>query len=243
MSGFNYMYDVIKDFSEFSHLSFQTIEKRINGFEVFTSKEWNDIPHPSYEEKVNHFYKTSQYYIYDLLSANYSKKAVIDKLNNFSPQILQMIDDHPGKRIMEYGGGLGVFCEIVADMGKEVTYLDIPGLIFDFATWRFKKYHIPISRTMCSDPNQMKLDMNYDIIFSDAVLEHVLNPEKTIQYLCTHIATNGLFILLVDLSGPTKNYPMHQHINIDNLHKIIRENHFQNIIGDNKFCSIWQKIK
>lgn len=52
MSGFNYMYDVIKDFREFSHLSFQTIEKRINGFEVFTSKEWNDIPHPSYEEKA-----------------------------------------------------------------------------------------------------------------------------------------------------------------------------------------------
>jgi 2-polyprenyl-3-methyl-5-hydroxy-6-metoxy-1,4-benzoquinol methylase len=135
---------------------------------------------------------------------------------------------------------VGLLCEIVLKMGKNVFYLDIPGQVFDFATWRFRKYDLPI-HVLCSNPSNLKLEKNFDIIFSDAVIEHVIDPEGVVYSLCHHINEGGLFILLVDLSGNSKQFPMHRNINLYEIQSIVRRNGFTNVAGDGTFCSIWKR--
>jgi 2-polyprenyl-3-methyl-5-hydroxy-6-metoxy-1,4-benzoquinol methylase len=231
---------VIKDYSEFSGLSIEEILGYIKNYKKLTSEEWRKLEAGTYEDKAKDFYKTSENYIYDLLSVNYSKQAVTTKLDHFDPKIIKMIKDHPGSEFLEFGGGTGVFCEIVQGFGKNVTYLDIPGKVYDFADWRFKKYGIPVTM-ICSDPGKLRLEKKYDVVFSDAVIEHVIDPPQIIEELCEHINDGGLFILLVDIEGYSDHHPMHRNVDIVSLHKIIQKKGLMNISGKNTFCSIWKK--
>jgi glycosyltransferase involved in cell wall biosynthesis/protein-L-isoaspartate O-methyltransferase len=231
---------VIHDFSEFSGLSVVEILGNINNHHVLSGEEWIDVDGEGFSEKAREFYKTSNYYIYDLLSVNYNKTAVVGKLNNFNPGIIQLIRQHPGKEFLEFGGGTGLFCELVFRFGKNVTYLDIPGLVSDFARWRFEKYQLPIN-CIYSNPDRLELDRSFDIIFSDAVFEHLIDPEQVMEELCDRTNPGGLMILLIDLSGHSEEYPMHADINISDLHQLIQTKGFENLTGVNSFCSIWQK--
>ncbi len=231
---------IIRDYSEFSGVAVKEIRGNIANFHSLANKEWDSIPESSYKNKADIFYELSNSYIYDLLSVNYKKDNVVKKINKFNPLIMKHIKSHPGKKFLEFGGGLGIFCEIVTKMTKEVTYLDIPGLVSDFAIWRFKKYNLPI-KIIINDPHaQVKLSDSYDIIFSDAVLEHVDDPEDKVDILCKHLSENGLLILLVHLDNSGDFY-MHNNINIYNVHMAIKKNGLFNICGENTFCSIWKK--
>ena len=101
--------------------------------------------------KAARFYGRSQSYIYDLLSSNYRKEAVVEKLNGMHPKILQSIKTHAGHRFLEFGGGFGVMCQLAHEWGKEVTYVDLPGLVADFAAWRFQRHGWPI-RLLLTEP-------------------------------------------------------------------------------------------
>lgn len=241
---FNYLSHatIIHDFAEFSGKPVIEIEHNMNHHNQLVNQEWENIEEKSYADKALKFYEKSKYYIYDLLSFNYNHLSVINKLNCFNPLIFELMKKHSGKDFLEFGGGIGVVCEIAYKLGKNVTYLDIPGQVFDFATWRFKKYNLPIN-IICSHPNHLSLNQKYDLIFSDAVIEHVINPQATINTLCQYVKNNGLLILLLDLSGHNEEYPMHQDIDIVPIHQIIENNCFVNISGKNSFCSIWRKIK
>jgi len=231
---------VIQDFAEFSGLSIPEIERRIFVHHTLAGEEWHNVVGQEFNQKSQEFYKNSSYYIYDLLSVNYNKTALISKLNSICPGMLNLIRQHPGKDFLEFGGGTGLFCEQVFNLGKNVTYLDIPGQVLNFAKWRFAKYQLPID-LICSQPDCLKLDRSFDIIFSDAVFEHLIDPEQVLSELCDHTKPDGLIILLIDLSGHTEEFPMHREIDIIALHQLIRAKGFVNLVGENSFCSIWQK--
>ena len=231
---------VVNDFSEFSGLPVAEIESRINRADGLAAREWDAIASGDFAEKALRFYAKSQSYIYELLGINFLKQAAIARLNAVSPHILAAIQKHGGPRFLEFGGGIGLVCEAVAGLGKEVTYLDIPGLVPDFAVWRFKKHGLPI-RVLLSNPQELHLDERYDIIFSDAVLEHVIAPDQAVRELCAHVNPGGLLILLVDLSGPTPTNPMHRPVDIVSLHNIIAGQGFKDLFGRGFFCSIWSR--
>ena len=88
---------------------------------------------------------------------------------------------------MGFGGGLGLFCEIVRELGKEITYVDIPGKVSDFARWRFYKNNIPVNFIIVNPKDRLKLSDEYDIIFSDAVIEHLTDPEQVVEELSLHL--------------------------------------------------------
>jgi 2-polyprenyl-3-methyl-5-hydroxy-6-metoxy-1,4-benzoquinol methylase len=231
---------VIGDFSEFSGLSTNEIEHRIRINRELLRQDWKKMPGESFREKAKQFYGDSENYLFNLLSHSYSKDAVVDKLNEFTPLIMKSIKDHPGRDFLEFGGGTGVFCEVVAALGKHATYLDIPGQHFNFARWRFKKHHIPVEM-ISSSPETLTLTQNYDTIFSDAVLEHLIHPEKVMHELCKHLKRNGILILLVDLSGESEMMPLHRNVDIHTLHADFEKKGLVNEHGRNTFCSIWRK--
>jgi hypothetical protein len=78
---------------------------------------------------------------------------VIEKLNKLTLSYSVLIQEHPGRRLLDFGGGTGVFCEIAHELGRYVTYLDIPGLVSEFARWRFWEYQLPIGVQIASPEN------------------------------------------------------------------------------------------
>lgn len=230
-------HSVVRDFHEFSGIPIDIIELNIQNHRALIRDEWNNTE-SNFKERD--FYAKSRYYVYDLLSANHNWMIYIKKLHSTFPSMFPILYNHPGKKFLEFGGGLGLFCEMMCYKGKDVTYLDIPGQIYNFAAWRFKKYNLPI-KTICADPAGFKLDDQYDIIYSDAVLEHVKDPAAAVENLCLHTAKDGVIIHHIDLHGNTPDMPMHKDINVKQLHAIIEKLGFANMTGKNKSFSIWRK--
>ena len=162
---------------------------------------------------------------------DYRKEAVVEKLNGMHPKILQSIKTHAGHRFLEFGGGVGVMCQLAHEWGKEVTYVDLPGLVADFAAWRFQRHGWPI-RLLLTEPRGLCLEEQYDIIFSDAVLEHVVDPDQVARELSLGtLLPHGLLVLLVDLGGPSDDWPMHRSIDIVHVHELIEAHGFRNTLG------------
>jgi SAM-dependent methyltransferase len=231
---------VINDFAEFSGIPIRSIRKRIADFHHLTASEWGAVDAVSFSERASIYYELSQNFVYGILSANSSPDGVIKKLNRFNPRILEMISQHPGRRFFEFGGGVGVFCEIVARMGKDVHYMDVPGVTFDFAQWRFKKYGLNVTATK-ADSEKVCIPDKFDIVYTDAVIEHLpeaLQIEAT-RAIAAAVDSNGLLVFLVDLSGPTKDDPMHHEVDISRLHEELIASGLQCEDGFHTFCSIW----
>ncbi len=240
-SAYRYRSDhqIIDDFCVFSGLSRQTVVKNINQYKKLTQADWHQcVPGGNWEDKAKSFYESSSNYIYDLLNNNPSLSFIESKLNKFNPEILQLIKAHPKDTFLEFGGGIGAFCELIARLGKQVTYLDIPGPIYNFAAWRIKKYNLPI-QMICSNPSKLSLEQQYDVIFTDAAFEHLADPVQVLDELISHLAPDGLFVFLVDLEGHTEELPMHRDIDIKNLHRLILDFGLKNVFGLNTYASVW----
>lgn len=219
------------------------ISHRIANYHAINAADWHKLPRGDFAERAARFYEASQNYVFDTLSGNPRPDAVINKLNRFNPGILKAIASHPGKRFLEFGGGIGVFCSIAAQMGKDVHYLELPGVCFDFALWRFKKMGLRVT------PIPAKADVihvpgQYDIVYTDAVLEHLPPPLQleASAAIANAVAPDGLLIFLVDLSGATPENPTHHDVDIVALQRVLAESGLKCESGLGTFCSVWRRL-
>ena len=229
---------IIYDYAEFSGIPIEELKAKIDDYQQINVEDFCN------KASVQDFYENSKTYIYDLLRANWNKIGIANKLNKFIPGLFDIIKEHHGNNFMEFGAGVGAFCEIIKEYtNKNVTYVDIKGHISDFALWRFNKYNLDID-TIIIPQDSFKFEKHFDIIFSDAVWEH-LNPELQIKYLVDldpYINVNGILVLLIDLSGENQNMPMHYNVDIEKICNTMKNSGYINIWGDNTFASVWHKI-
>lgn len=233
---------VIEDFAEFSGIPLNVVADKIANYHRINAEEWHALNARSFSERAATFYESSQNFIFDTLSANPRPEAVIEKLDRFNPRMMKAIRAHPGKGFFEFGGGIGVFCEIVAGMGKDVYYMELPGLVFDFAQWRFKKRGVNVT-AIEAKADTVYLPGKYDVVYTDAVIEHLphsLQVEAT-KAIGQAVDEGGLLVFLVDLSGPTADNPMHHEVDIRELHDYLRAVglHYEDGYCDS--CSIWRR--
>jgi protein-L-isoaspartate O-methyltransferase len=228
---------VVQDYAEFSGLPLADIIQNIKEFQSLNAAEFYA------SSSAEAFYRDSKNYIYDLLATNWDITATAQKLNTFIPNLFQILRDYPGKTLLEFGGGTGVFTEITKRFtDKDITYVDIKGHISDFATWRFQKHHLDIN-VLIVPQDDFSLPQQYDIIFTDAVLEHV-PPERQSTYICKlaeYTAPNGLLFTLIDLTGNEPMMPMHFDVDIQTLHQALLGMGMKNLAGLNQFVAVWQK--
>lgn len=229
--------NVIYDFVEFSNIPFETLKQSILNFKEINQKDFRDC------DSTFDFYENSKTYIYDLLGANWNTVGPANKMNKFIPGIMELIQNHPGNSFMEFGGGLGVFTEIIKKhTNKDVTYVDVKGYISDFAEWRFKKYNLDINVELIPQ-DDFSFNKTFDIVFSDAVWEH-LDPETQIKYLHkldNYINPEGVLILVIDLAGEAHDMPMHYNVDIVKVCNTMKQLGYRNLWVDNSFATVWFK--
>lgn len=228
---------LVHDYSEYSGISIDTVVDRIINFKTLNVED--------FAEKGSHhdFYAHSKTYIYDLLSAHSDMEGPKTKINNFLPGVLDYIKEHPGKKFLELGGGIGDICQLMVEWGgKDVTYMDIDTHISQFAQWRFKKYNIPMTVKIIPQ-DSLTLTEEYDFIYQDAVLEH-LTPEQQVSYtreLASRVTAGGVFVMIVDLAGEAEDMPMHFNVNIRSVHDTISAEGLHCHHGLYQFASVWTR--
>ena len=147
--------------------------------------QWK-VKHPTTPDEVRHFYGNTPDYIYSLIKWNSTPafQSVLNKLRNVR-----------GEKVLEFGGGLGTTAEFIALDGNQVDYYDVPGVLRDFAAWRFKRLEPYWDlQTKEGDPPYRPIQMidqwemaddeghGYDRIVAIDVLEH-LHPDE-FDFLC-----------------------------------------------------------
>lgn len=233
-------HEVVRDFAEFSGLSVQELSRRVDDFRRLSAEEWRVHPGADWREKAATFYCTSETYVYDLLRANPSRAFVLDKLDRFEPRLLPALREHPGRRLLEFGGGTGVFCQIAAEMGKKVTYVDLPGRVSEFAAWRFGRLALDVEMVLVH-PDALELRGEWDLGFSDAVFEHLLDPVGTARTLARHLAPGGFLGLLVDLEGDNPELPMHRLVDLGAVQEALAAEGLSPRFGLGSFVSGWDR--
>jgi Flp pilus assembly protein TadD/protein-L-isoaspartate O-methyltransferase len=232
--------EIIKDYAEFSGIPLQELIQRMNRFHELVNEEWNELGPSSWTDRVKMFYARSNHYILDLLYANADRAAAEKKLEKYG--IWKFLDQlPPGLDVLEFGGGLGVVCQLFCERDYQVTYLDIPGRPMDFAKWRFQRYHIPV-RIIESDPERLTLEDDYDFIFSDAVFEHLIDPCQAAEGLMRHLRPGGYLLLLIDVFNNNDLWPMHRPLDFHALDNTLTNcGGIPERISSNRMMNLWQK--
>lgn len=203
---------VVIDYCEYSGISCEKIADLVNRGPELARREWYEIVKSGSDEEILEFYAKSKYYIYEVLQPylepeKYNKDINYLKILRFAEGILRK----KGRcKVLEFGAGVGELCILLAKLGCDVTYSDLPGTISDFAKWRFKKHGVDIS-IIYSGINDIMLPLReYDLIVSDAVIEHLKREylENFVRALANALVDRGYIYLLWDPKY-TEDYPYH----------------------------------
>lgn len=232
--------EMVVEFAEYSGLPIATITEALSDFRRINRDEWNATEGATWAERARAFYGSSRHYIYDLLRANPSRATTLANLDRFEPRIMATLRSHPGRTFLDFGGGIGVICQVMAGLSKDVTYLDLPGAVSDFAAWRFARHGLTVRRIL-SEPSRLVLEGSFDLMFSDAVFEHLIDPEGMAYELAGHLNPGGFFGLLVDLEGHTDEMPMHRDVDIEGIQRALERAGLRCEFGRGLFASGWSR--
>lgn len=114
-------------------------------------------------------------------------------------KMLKPITDFEGKRVLEVGCGLGVFCMHVAKNGGEAIGLDISKSAILEAKDLTRKYAVQGNiEFVVSDARFLPfIDRSEDIIVSSETLEHIANHERAFHEFARIIDNSGYICLTV----------------------------------------------
>lgn len=209
-------HDLFALFAEYSGLPLERVVELTQNYAVVNGHHWSQCSGDSWHERALEFYKLAEGYVFDLLNGNRSKQHLIEVYKRFAhwPWF-----ERSGPEVLEFGGGLGVSCSIMRDLGRTVTYLDIDAAPSQFARWYFEHTNqqdievllTPIERLVLPEGRQ------WDFIYSDSVIEHLVDPGGTVDTLAKAVRPGGVLYLLIDAHEVNEAFPMHRHIYIDEL--------------------------
>lgn len=136
---------------------------------------------------------------------------------------------------IDYGCGIGVATEILANNGYQVEAYDLKGTaVLDFLSWRIKKdnYEDKITIYPVTDLCP-QFSEKYSMIVMLDVLEHLMNPKEILEDLLTRLVPGGHFHTnfdVMDLKGAEEG--VHQHL------KMITLEEFKQIMEKHRMLSV-----
>ena len=178
------------NFSEKDAMCMLKLGKRLN------AELWN-ILKPNNRQEIEAFYRATPYYIFDLaywhmqLGQRYFRKEVLKNCKGC---------------VLDFGGGIGDLSLEIDRRDLQVTYADLEGKTFDFALWLFKKHNRQIKSINLTFDG---LNDNYDTIICIDVIEHVVEPAKTLKIFAEHLNERGRLIITGPLNQNDDDHPMH----------------------------------
>lgn len=209
-------HDLFELFSEYSGMAVEDVRKAAANYGGINEFHWGECSGESWEQRVRQFYDVADGYVFDLLHANRSKahlEAVYRQFGHWD------WFQKSGHEVLEFGGGLGLSCSLFRDLGREVTYVDIDGSASRFARWFFARTGQSDIEVVITPQDSLCLPAGrqWDFVFSDAVLEHLVDPAPTVDRLARAVRPGGTLYLIIDAHNVGPGFPMHRHVYLDEL--------------------------
>ncbi len=101
-------------------------------------------------------------------------------------------------KVLDFGGGSGVFCKALSEFYNEVTIIDLD---IEEAIKTIEHYTLDNVRCISGDINEYKSDEKYDIIIATDVLEHFKDLNEPVTFFRKFFSDNGLLVVTL----PTEN--------------------------------------
>ena len=161
--------------------------------------KWN-VERPQTPDEVRAFYGKTGEYFYDLIKWN-STPAY--------QRILSRLANVKGERILEIGGGIGTMTEFLVTHGNAVDYYDVPGVLKDFAAWRFAR--LPEAHKARVQFVERWPVGVYDRVIAVDVLEHI-HPDEIgmmLEGLVSALKPGGILFAHNNWSKQDGLYPFH----------------------------------
>lgn len=167
------------------------------------------IDNPQTADEVRRFYGTTRAYLYDLARWNALPQFV---------HVMRGLEHVRDEQVLEIGGGLGTTSEFLAVNGNDVDYYDLPGVLLDFACWRFER----LRRKLAEKPQNgariprviddlTQAHATYDRIVAIDVIEH-LHPDEfdvLLDRLAALLRKGGAFYAHSPFDKGNGAYPQH----------------------------------
>ena len=105
------------------------------------------------------------------------------------------------------------------DLGRKVSYVDIDGSASRFARWYFERTGQQDIEVMLTPAKELVLPegRQWDFIYSDSVIEHLVDPGGTVETLAKAVKPGGVLYLLIDAHSVEAGSPTHRHSHIEEL--------------------------
>jgi SAM-dependent methyltransferase len=203
-------------YSEYTGIPVEIVEQCAAKFGAFNQVTWSECQGATFCDKAKVYYENTDEYLFDLLHGSRSKawrKQVYQHFGHWKWMT------SVGPDVIEFGGGLGLTCSLLREEGRSVTYCDVDGPAAKFARWYFERtgqrdieiLHTPSSELVLPEGRQ------WDLVFSDSVIEHVPDPAATVERLARALKPGGLMYLIIDAHDVGPAFPMHQHVHLKDL--------------------------
>ncbi len=208
--------DLFQLFAEYSGMPLDEVRRASADYACFNQLHWSECRGQSWEERAVEFYGLADGYIFDLLNSNRSREHLRGIYEHYGhwPWFVQS-----GAEVMEFGGGLGLACSILRELGRKVTYVDVDGPVSRFARWYFDRTGQADIEMILTPAEKLVLPpgRQWDFIYSDSVIEHLVDPVGTVEILARAVRPGGLLYLIIDAHAVDPRFPMHRHVYIQDL--------------------------
>ncbi|MHC4867016.1 MAG: class I SAM-dependent methyltransferase, partial [Planctomycetota bacterium] len=124
-------------------------------------------------------------------------------VSNFSPL------ENRGLKVLDFGSGIGTEALLLATKGNIVHCVEPNKFMRDFTEFRAKRFGATVLFKNGSDQTS-----NYDMIVCFHVLEHLPNPQETVDMLVGKLKPGGVVFTQSDFANDDGHNPMH-HIDED----------------------------
>jgi len=126
------------------------------------------------------------------VSAGWDARRYQDKHSfvwRYGASLLELLDPHPGERILDLGCGTGQLTAQIADSGAQVTGLDASPVMLEEARKNF-----PQLSFVLADAASFRLPGAFDAVFSNAVLHWVKDAAGAAESIARALRPGGRFI-------------------------------------------------
>ena len=165
----------IKLGAEYLNISVDEFKSRMKNNESTVIKDWNN------KKSIEDFYKTTDAYIYGLVSFNDGYR-----VNNILHPLIKM----KNLSILDYGGGSGIIGMSLASDNK-VYYYDLESKTKNFAKFVNSKIQ---NKIIFTDSEDDAFSKPIDMAICVDVLEHLENPMKLVKRITEKLPTYGFFL-------------------------------------------------
>lgn len=183
---------ITQDLARFLNRAPAYVRGRINDKAALRTAEiWRER-NPQTLDEIRRFYSETTEYLFDL--ANWNASNPFKEVINYLPQV-------EGLKVLDFGGGIGSLALLLHKRGADVDYLDLPGLVTEFAKFRSN------GRVNFIDSLEDNSEA-YDLIIAIDVFEHLPDLPEQLKTLAKTLKPDG-FLFFHNNFAQVELYPNH----------------------------------